>query len=287
LSFLSDVSDWLHRTYLDEVVALQDLAAYSPQQLLTDLGSKSLQDVLNGVWNGEVVAELFGTGTLLQLLAAGTHALSPAQVQALGQQYQLNLQGPTMTQLIIPGCFQVTISMVAGGHVIENVVGVQNATGTAPGAAAAVLAAWKVGSGPLSRLSNLIAMTGVRATDIGSSNGGIATVSDTTVGGQSTASALATRAACALVQWNGGTRSRSSRGRLYYGPIMETDITTDGATLGGTNASQFGTAMTNFRTSLSGSGYGLVVLSRKLSTAFPVTSSIVEPIIATQRRRIR
>ena len=287
MSFLSDVSDWLHRTYLDSVVAAQDLAAYSPQQLVTDLGSKSLVDVVNGVWNGEVVAEAFGTGTLLQLLAAGTHALSPAQVQALGQQYQLNLQGPSMTTLIIPNCFQVTIQMSAGGHAVENVIGVQNSSGTAAGAAAAVLAAWKISNGPLSRLSSLVTMVGVRAVDISSTNGAIAFVADSTAGGMTTTNSLATRGACSLFQWNGGTRSRSSRGRLYFGPIMEQDIQADGATLVTTVQTGQSGSMLNFRNSLSGASYPLVVLSRTLSQAFAVTSHAIEPTIATQRRRIR
>jgi hypothetical protein len=41
----------------------------------------------------------------------------------------------------------------------------------------------------------------------------------------------ATRAAAAIIKLNGGTRSRSTRGRIYYGPIMENDINADGATL--------------------------------------------------------
>lgn len=196
-------------------------------------------------------------------------------------------QEASVSQLIIPNCFQVTISMVAGGHAIENVIGVQNGGGTSPAAAAAVLAAWKVASGPLSKMSSLVQMTGVRAVDISSTNGAISTVSDTTLGSIVSTNSLSTRAACALIQWNGGTRSRSSRGRLYYGPIMETDIQADGATLASTSSTAFSTAMTNFRSSLSSSGYPLVVLSRVLSQAFSVTSHSVEPILATQRRRLR
>jgi hypothetical protein len=150
-----------------------------------------------------------------------------------------------------------------------------------------VLAAWKVATGPLSRLSSLVAMTGVRAVDISSGSGAIVTVNDTTAGGVASTNSLATRGACALVQFNGGTRSRSSRGRLYFGPIMETDINVDGATVGGATVANLGTAFTAFRNSLNGSGYPLNVLSRKLSQAFPVTSQTVETIIATQRRRIR
>ena len=192
-----------------------------------------------------------------------------------------------MPQLIIPNCFQVTIQATAGGHVIDNVVGVQNASGTAAGAAAAVQTAWKVSGGPLSKLSSLYTLTGFRAVDISSSNGAIAQVTDTTAGGVTTGNALSTRASCALVQWNGGTRSRSSRGRLYLGPLMEANIDVDGANLVTGGATSLNGAITAFRSSLSGGGYPLVVLSRKLSQAFTVNSNAVEQLIATQRRRIR
>ena len=196
-------------------------------------------------------------------------------------------QESSMAGLIIANCFQVTISMSSGGHVVENVIGVQNGGGTSAGAAAAVLAAWKVTSGPLQNLTNLSTMTGVRAVDISSSSGAIVTVGDTTAGGFTSSNAYSTRAACALVQWNGGTRSRSSRGRLYYGPIMEQDINPDGATLVTARQTAITTAFTNFRNSLNSAGYPLVVLSRTLSQAFPVTAHILETTIATQRRRLR
>lgn len=192
-----------------------------------------------------------------------------------------------MPQLIIPNCFQVTIQMVAGGHVIDNVVGVQNAGGTAAGAGAAVQTAWKAAGGPLSKLSSLVALTGFRSVDISSSNGAISQISDTTAGSVVSSNSLATRGACALIQWNGGTRSRSSRGRLYLGPIMEANIDVDGATLVTGGATSLNGAITVFRTSLSGAGYPLVVLSRKLSQAFAVSSNACENTIATQRRRIR
>jgi hypothetical protein len=192
-----------------------------------------------------------------------------------------------MGQLVIPGCFHVSIEMVAGGRQVVNVIGVANSGGTAAGAGAAVLAAWKVASGPLSRLSNFVAMTNVHAVDIGSSGGAIVDIPDTTVGGQTTTNSLATRGACMLVRWNGSTRNRSSRGRMYVGPIREADIQADGATMDTTLLATWNTAITNFRSSLAGAGYPLQVLSRKTSTAYPVSTHGCESIIATQRRRIR
>jgi len=153
-------------------------------------------------------------------------------------------------------------------------------------AAAAVKAAWEVASGPLANMSNLISMVNYHAVDIGSTGGTITDLASSATGGLSTAT-LSTRAACALIKWNGSNRSRSTRGRLYFGPIREADIDPDGATVSSAIRTTFSTAFTNFRTSLSSAGYPLVVLSRKTSTATVVTQHAVETLVATQRRRIR
>lgn len=190
-----------------------------------------------------------------------------------------------MAQLIIPDCFQVAILASSSGQVVCNVVGVQNASGTAAGAAAAVQTAWKIASGPLANVSLTYQLSSFRAVDIGDPNGDIAVISDSTAG--SATGSLSTNAACALVKWNGGNRSRSSRGRLYFGPLTEGQINTDGRTVSGGFQTSLAGAFTNFRTSLAGSGYPLVVLSRSLSQSFAITQHAVESVIATQRRRIR
>lgn len=191
-----------------------------------------------------------------------------------------------MPGLVIPDCFQVNINMVSGGQPVVNVIGVRNASGSALGAAEAVRAAWKAANGPLSGLLLHVVMVNFTATDISSLNGEIAVVPDTTTGGVASGS-LATNAACGLVKWNGGTRSRSSRGRLYYGPIGEHNINPDGRTLTTVSAALFTTEFNQFRNGLATAGYELVVLSRVQQTAYPVTSAAVETVIATQRRRIR
>lgn len=192
-----------------------------------------------------------------------------------------------MGQLIIPGCFQVSIEASSGSQDVTNVVGVQNGGGTAAGAAAAVQKAWKAAGGPLGTLSNLYALRQFRAMDLSSANGAIAVVTDTTAGQSTSANSLATNAACALIKWNGSTRSKSSRGRLYLGPLMEININADGRTLTSGSITGFTSAFTVFRNSLASDGYPLVVLSRSLSQAFPVTGHAPESVIATQRRRIR
>jgi hypothetical protein len=197
-----------------------------------------------------------------------------------------NAQEAAVATLVIPNCFQVSIQMTAGSHAVENVIGVENAAGSSAGAAAAVKAAWEVASGPLAALSNLIAMVNYHAVDIGSTGGTITDLASSATGGLST-NTLATRAACQLIKFNGSNRSRSTRGRLYFGPARESDIDADGATVTASIRTSTNTAFTNFRNSLSAAGYPLVVLSRKNSTATVVTTHAVETLVATQRRRIR
>lgn len=195
--------------------------------------------------------------------------------------------GEDVATLVIPNTYRCAISMVAGGRAISNVIGV---TGSGPGleaaAAAAVLAAWKVATGPLANLSSIVAMTDVSAVDLSSLTGGITVLADTTAGGGG-AGALSTRASCALITWNAGIRSKSARGRLYFGPLREADINTDGATLVGASVTAFGTAFTAFRNSLATSGFPLCVISQKLASTTSVTSQAVQTTIGTQRRRIR
>lgn len=194
--------------------------------------------------------------------------------------------GETMT-VIIPNAYRVSIVMSSGTRDVVNVVGVLGtASGQETAAATAVLAAWKVANGPLSKLCNLVAMQWVEATDLSSSSGGIARVADTTTG-TLTGLSLATAGAAALVKWNGNSRSRSTRGRTYYGPIDEGMISADGRTLSSSAKTNVNTAFTNFRNSLVTAGFPLQVISRTQNAVHAVTLQTVEDTIATQRRRIR
>jgi hypothetical protein len=208
---------------------------------------------------------------------------NPDNVTLLDTTYRVE---STMAQIVIPNTYRVSIEAQSGGQAVTNVVGVAAAPGQALEAAEAVQAAWKVATGPLARLTALYTLQGFRALDLSSTNGDIAFVSDSAAGGRG-AGAKSTNAASALVKWNGGTRSRSSRGRMYFGPLMEVDIQTDGRTMETTAQAALVTAMGAFRTSLVSAGFPLVVISPTLMEAFPVTSHAVESIIATQRRRIR
>lgn len=195
------------------------------------------------------------------------------------------LEANPVTTLVIPNAFQVTIQAVNGDVAVDNVLGLVNASGTAAGAAAALKAAWEVSGGPADNLNAQYAITQYKAVDLSSPDGDIAVVESTKTGGGS--GSISTAAACALISWNGSSRSRSTRGRLYYGPLGEGAINADGRTLDGTVASDLADIFTTFRGALSTSGYPLAVLSRVLSTSTLVTAQTVEPVIATQRRRIR
>jgi len=195
-------------------------------------------------------------------------------------------QETSVGTLIIPNCFQVTMQAQVAGHVVENVIGLLNGGGSSSGAAAAVKTAWEQSGGPLELLRTDVAMVNYHAVDIGSSTGGITDLASTTAG-SSTSGALSTRASCALVKWNGSSRSRSTRGRMYIGPLTDNNLQSDGGTLNATFASDLSDAVQAFRDSLTFLGYPLQVLSRTLNEATPVSAHAIEAVCATQRRRLR
>jgi hypothetical protein len=192
-----------------------------------------------------------------------------------------------MAQIIIANTYRCTVKAVFGGQEVQNTF---HFLGSGPGqetaCATALQAAWKVASGPLSRFDNKYSLVEFEAIDLSSVNGGIWVIADTTAGTR-TGSSTAGRQTAALITYNGQTRNRSSRGRTYLGPVYEPDLAADGATLESASVTAIGTAMTNFRTTMTTAGFAQQVLSRVLVQNFPVTFQRVEPTIATQRRRLR
>lgn len=213
---------------------------------------------------------------------------SPFAAWALAQLQAINTeQENTVATLVIPNAFQVSIEMEAGGQDIVNVIGVTSASGTALGAAGAVKAAWENASGPLKALIPSVAVRNYRAVDLSSVFGDIADVPSTAVGTSTAGTGFSTLAAAALIQWNGASRSRSTRGRMYLGPLGEGDINPDGRTLVSGRQSLFGVYANTLISSLATAGYPLAVLSRKNLQAYPVSSVAVSSIVSTQRRRLR
>lgn len=189
--------------------------------------------------------------------------------------------------LILPNVYLVSIGAQMGGRAVVNVIGVRGSSaGQENAAAQAVRTAWKVSGGPLGSLPSVYNLVQFQAMDLSSATGGIYTQADTTAG-TTTSEGASTAAASALIKWNGTSRSRSTRGRMYFGPLRESQINPDGRTLTSATISALNGCFTAFRNSLSSSGFTLCVVSRKTATAYDVTAHNCEATIATQRRRIR
>lgn len=261
---------------------------------LLDLGLPHVSWIDTPIQKNAYLNPLSPTGMYLtaSLTASGFHEDSPAGpatvvVRSMDPLLTDNaLKELEMVQLIIPGAFQVTIQGTTGGRAVDNVIGVSNAGGTALGAATAVRDAWERLGGPIKALHTSYIMSNYHAVDLSSGTGTIADLASTATGQVGTGS-IATRAASALVKWNGGSRSRSTRGRLYFGPLTEAAINADGGTITAATVTDLNARFNQFRNDLTAAGYPLVVLSRKLAASFPVTTQAVESLIATQRRRIR
>lgn len=265
-----------------------------------ELGDQELADI---AWANPASA----AGIVARLLYqnGGVQAGTPAAGQSLCQAQIDNLvrgglgtltpttvgsdltQGIAMAQIIIANTYRCTVKATFGGQEVQNTFHfLGSGAGQEQACCTALQAGWKVASGPLSRFDNKYGLVEFEAIDLSSVNGGIWVIADTTLGTKTT-TACAGRQTAALITYNGQTRNRSSRGRTYLGPLYETDIGLDGATLEAASVTAIGTAMTNFRTTMTTAGFALQVLSRTLVQNFPVTFQRVEPIIATQRRRLR
>lgn len=185
--------------------------------------------------------------------------------------------------LIVPNCFLVSIKGQSGGQDIVNVIGIRNTVRSAAEVAGAVGGAWKTTGGPTTVLPSQYQLLEVKAMSLNSADGEVYAGAFTGPG--LAVGALATNGSCALVTYGAGTRAKSTKGRMYFGPLRETDINTDGRTLA--SASTFTNALNAFRTALSAGQYEWGIISRKMSTFSPINSLTTQPIIATQRRRIR
>jgi hypothetical protein len=196
-------------------------------------------------------------------------------------------EGLGMAPIVVANAYSATVYAQVGGHPILNTFHCTGAGGGHEVAVATALqAAWKVAFGPIARFDNKYTLVQFEAIDLTSTSGGIWRIADTTPGTR-TAAELAGRQTSSLISFNGQTRNRSQRGRCYLGPLYEGDISSDGATITGASQTAITNAMNLFRASMNTAGYPIVVLSRKLLTTYPITLQVVQPIQATQRRRLR
>lgn len=193
-----------------------------------------------------------------------------------------------MVQLIIPNAYQVAIEMSVSGQQIINVIGVGGnfGTSTAEGVAGAVKAGWEAAGGILKGLSSSVVMVGYTVTDLSSSDGQVFHLASTAQGGN-TGSTMSTLAAAALIQYGNGTRNRSSRGRMYVGPLSENDVNPDGRTLATVSITKWTTAINVLVASIQSIGCTFAVLSRVQKSYNVISSVNVASVVATQRRRLR
>lgn len=283
MSLWDDAVAFIQNTYSDSTAAYLDLRNYLPGSLFIDGAPVPLKSTLDAAFLPGAPRRSVVEAYLL--IFGGAHIGGPSDGVLMNGVAASVIRGETiMGTLVIPDCFQVSIEGVNGSRPVFNVIGVENSSGTAAGAAAAVKAAWE-GSGFMVMLPTQYAVVEYKAVDISSTTGPVAVLGSTAVG--TNATSQSTAASAALVRWTGSTRSRSGSGRLYFGPLCENLIDGDGRTLNSGVVTQLTTAIAAFRASLNSAGYPLVVLSRKDSAAYPISAAVVESTIATQRRRLR
>jgi hypothetical protein len=191
-----------------------------------------------------------------------------------------------MATLVVPQTVQVAIEMVASGQKVYNVLGFTNAFGSTPAYILnLVKTEWERTNGPLKLHTTATQMVGYHFTDLSSSTGATAFLGSTTAGGL--AAALSTMASCALIKLSSGTRSRSGQGRLYHGPLAESQINSDGRQMDSTYQTSIALAYETFRINMAAGNCGWGVISRKNSAFTSITTTSCSGIIATQRRRLR
>lgn len=193
-----------------------------------------------------------------------------------------------MATVVIPNCVQIAVEANCSGQPVVNVLHFKYDAGFTLDAGAALGAfktAWEKTGGPLKLKSSLVTMVGYKLTDLNSTDGVTSYLASGTAG--AAAATLSTMASSALVKMGGGTRSRSGSGRLYHGPLVETNVNPDGRTLNSTFGTGILTAYNQLKTDMSAVSLQWCVASRKNLSTSVISNLSVSPIIATQRRRLR
>jgi hypothetical protein len=195
--------------------------------------------------------------------------------------------GVVMPALILPNVYRCAIKATNDGVPVVNVIGVRGtAGGQEAAAAAAIKAAWEVtGTSLCNQHTNNYHMVSYDVTDLTTATGGVTSLASTASG--TLTAETATAAACALFKFNGGTRSRTQNGRMYYGPIDQNSVQSTGRALETTARTTLQSALNAFLASLTTAGFPLVIISRVGPSSHTVATAAVESLIATQRRRIR
>lgn len=193
-----------------------------------------------------------------------------------------------MATIVIPNCMQIAVEATCSGQPVVNVLHFRYPEGTFIAVAdtlAAFKTAWEATGGPLKVKTSATVMVGYKLTDLSSLTGATGYLSSTATGQLS--GALSTMASSALVKLGGGSRSRSGAGRIYHGPLAETDINPDGRSIAPASATAITNAYNQVKTAMALQNCTMVVASRKRLTTSDVGNLSVSSIIATQRRRLR
>lgn len=187
--------------------------------------------------------------------------------------------------LIVPNTYLVSIKAESGGQPVVNVLGVRKEFSGADEITETVAAAWSNAAGPKLMAQSTTVVREISAMFLGQADGEVYN-RPVTIAGTKT-DQKSTNGACALVTIGGASRSPSTRGRVYFGPLGEPMIDNDGRSLAATVAASIKAAFESFKTTLAADGMEWVVVSRKNQSASVVSNIAVQSIIATQRRRIR
>lgn len=192
-----------------------------------------------------------------------------------------------MATLVIPGTVQIGIEMIASGQPIWNIIhlNIQDGIDTPMSTLADVKTAWEAASGPMKQHPLSTTMVGYHYTDLRSATGPVAFLASTTAG--TVTGGMSTLASSALIKLSTGTRSRSQQGRLYHGPLAESQVNADGRQIEAGNAAILTNAYTAFQTAMNSGSRRWVVASRKNLSTTPIATASCAQIVATQRRRLR
>lgn len=191
-----------------------------------------------------------------------------------------------MATLIINNAYLVSIRAESGGRKVTNVIGVNAEFSSVSEVANAVKTEWLKAGGPLALHPSQYTMLGITVTDLSTADGDVFDLSVVGTGGIA-AAALATNGSCAIISYGGGSRSRSGNGRMYHGPLTETQVNSDGRTVATATITALTAAYTQFNTNLKTAGFDWVVISRKLAKTTQVGTIQTQSVLGTQRRRIR
>jgi len=190
-----------------------------------------------------------------------------------------------MPSLVIPDTVEVTIEWLTGVLIGANVLHVVTDTPADTAAIAGEVAGWVFGTYtgivPASTL-----FTTVTARDISMVGGG-ATTENVNAAGTDPGSALPPNASM-CVTLRTALNSGRGRGRVYTPPQVEAVVDDFGTILLGRRTDaidKFGELITAL--AALGGGTALAVASRMDLVSRPVTNVTVDPVIDTQRRRLR